>query len=124
MTPSRLCVLIQSFLNIGARRSERFRFTYLRATCPFLFRWYAQSWDGRTLPTSKKFRAKGTRDPASLEFEEFETCLLDDAIAEMIDEQLEVVLRTAGGCGVSKSFPAICPLVAMGPARCDSLRLH
>ena len=77
-----------------------------------------------SLPTSKKFRAKGTRTPASLEFEEFETCLLDGASAEIIDEQLEVVLSDGRRLRGVQVIPCYLPPCGDGQRQKDALRLH
>ena len=72
-----------------------------------------------SLPTSKKFRAKGTRTPASLEFEEFETCLLDGASAEIIDEQLEVVLSDGRRLRGVQVIPCYLPPCGDGQRQMD-----
>ena len=77
-----------------------------------------------SLPTSKKFRAKGTRTPASLEFEEFETCLLDGASAEIIDEQLEVVLSDGRRLQGVQVIPCYLPPCGDGQRQKDALRLQ
>ena len=77
-----------------------------------------------SLPTSKKFRAKGARTPATLEFEEFETCLLDGASAEIIDEQCEVVLSDGRRLRGVQVIPCYLPPCGDGQRQMDALRLH
>jgi len=74
-----------------------------------------------SLPTSKKFRAKGT---GSLEFEEFETCLLDGASAEIIGERLEVVLSDGRRLRGVQVIPCSLPPCGDGQRQTDALRLH
>jgi hypothetical protein len=77
-----------------------------------------------SLPTSKKFRAKGTRAPANLEFQEFETCLLDGAIAEIIDERLEVILSDGRRLRGVEVIPCYLPPCGDGKRQMDAVRLH